>query len=146
MEGTAFFPLSEGLRMTEIHREEAALTVKVLSERASARCPLCGEESAEAHSRDLRRLKDMPSIGQTVQLHLTVRKFFCRNPACQRQIFDSKAACFRGAMGADDASFEAGHSSYWPVYIWKSGNSTGCSPRHCYLVDDHSSTHHAVAA
>ena len=62
MEGTAFFPLPEGLRITEIHREEAALTVKVLSERASARCPLCGEESAEAHSRYQRRLKDMSAL------------------------------------------------------------------------------------
>lgn len=94
MEGTAFFPLPEGLRITEIHREEAALTVKVLSERASARCPLCGEESAEAHSHYQRRLKDMPSIGQTVQIHLTVHKFFCRNPACQRKIFTERLPAF----------------------------------------------------
>ncbi len=41
MEGPAFLPLPQGLRITEIHQEETELTVEVRSERTSACCPLC---------------------------------------------------------------------------------------------------------
>ena len=90
MEGTAFFPLPEELRITEISREEAALTVKVLSERTSARCPLCGEESVEVHSRYQRRLKDMPSIGQAVRLHLTASTINVGDDLPSGRSFDSQ--------------------------------------------------------
>jgi transposase len=39
------------------------------------------------HSRDIRRVVDLPSVGRPVTLLLTVRKFFCPNPACSRKIF-----------------------------------------------------------
>lgn len=94
MEGSTFLPLPPGLRITELHQEETVLTVEVLSEQASAHCPLCGEESDAVHSRYQRRLKDLPSVGQTVLLHLTVRRFFCHNRVCQRKIFTERLPAF----------------------------------------------------
>src|SRR6266849_5802594 len=94
MEGTAFLPLPQGLRITEIHQEEMELTVEVLSERTSACCPLCEHSSDAVHSRYQRRLKDVPCGGQADRLHLTVRKFFCRNPECQRKIFTERVPAF----------------------------------------------------
>src|SRR5947209_1302222 len=68
MEGPAFLPLPQGLRITEIHQEETELTVEVLSERTSACCPLCERSSDAVHSWYQRRLKDVPCGGQAVRL------------------------------------------------------------------------------
>jgi transposase len=94
MEGPAFLPLPQGLRITEVHQEEAELTVEVLSERTSACCPLCEHSSDAVHSRYQRRLKDVPCGGQAVRLHLTVHKFFCCNPRCRRKIFTERVPTF----------------------------------------------------
>jgi transposase len=94
MEGSAFLPLPQGLRITEVCQEETSLLIKVLSERVSACCPLCSQESDAVHSRYQRRLKDVPSGGQTVCLQLTVHKFFCRNPECRRKIFTERLPTF----------------------------------------------------
>ncbi len=90
MEGSVFLPLPQGLCLTEIYQEGTCLFIKVLSERGSARCPLCTQESDSVHSHYQRRLKDIPCGGQAVCLHLMVRKFFCHNPACQRKIFTER--------------------------------------------------------
>jgi transposase len=50
-------------------------------------CPSCGWQSDKAHSRYRRHLADLPWEGAAVKLILSVRKFFCPNPACRRQIF-----------------------------------------------------------
>jgi transposase len=50
-------------------------------------CPSCGWQSDKAHSRYRRRLADLPWEGIAVKLILSVRKFFCLNPDCRRQIF-----------------------------------------------------------
>ncbi len=94
MEGPAFLPLPQGLRITEIHQEETELTVEVLSERTSACCPLCERSSDAVHSWYQRRLKDVPCGGQAVRLHLTVHKFFCRNSRCRRKIFTERVPAF----------------------------------------------------
>lgn len=94
MEGTTFLPLPEGLRITEIERRETCLLIKVLSERASACCPLCQHSSDSLHSRYQRQLKDVPCGGQAVSLQLTVHKFFCHNQACQRKIFTERLPTF----------------------------------------------------
>ncbi|MBO0782997.1 MAG: ISL3 family transposase, partial [Ktedonobacteraceae bacterium] len=88
------FTLPPGLRITELSQEETVLTIEVLSERPSAHCPFCGEESDAVHSRYQRRIRDLPSVGQTVLLHLTVRRFFCQNRACQRKIFTERLPAF----------------------------------------------------
>ena len=94
MEGSAFLPLPQGLCITEVCQDEACLLVEVLSIQPSACCPLCSQESDGVHSRYQRRLKDLPSAGQVVYLHLTVRKFFCLNPQCQRKIFTERLPAF----------------------------------------------------
>lgn len=96
MEGPVFFPLPEGLRITEVCHQESGLLISVLSERLSASCPLCHQESTSVHSRYLRRLRDVPCTGQSVSLHLRVHKFFCRNPECQRKIFTERLPTFVG--------------------------------------------------
>src|SRR5215467_3047373 len=94
MEGSAFLPLPQGLRITTICQEANVLIVDVLSERTSACCPLCSQESASVHSRYQRWVSDLPCGGQTVRLRLTVHKFFCQNISCQRKIFTERLPTF----------------------------------------------------
>jgi transposase len=72
--------------------EDDGLTLRVRSETAEARCPLCGESADRVHSRATRTLADLPWAGVTVRLRVRVRKFFCDNPACPRRIFHERLA------------------------------------------------------
>lgn len=53
-------------------------------------CPSCGTWSEAIHSHYQRTIADLPWGGHTVRLHLRVRKFFCRQPACARRIFTER--------------------------------------------------------
>lgn len=46
------------------------------------------------HSHYRRVLRDAPCAGRRVQLCLTVRKFYCRNPECERKIFTERLSQF----------------------------------------------------
>src|SRR5215469_7271664 len=83
-----------GLCMTGVCQEETRLFIQVISEWRSACCPLCGQSSDAVHSRYQRRLKDVPCGGQAVYLQLTIHKFFCCNPDCQRKIFTERIPQF----------------------------------------------------
>ncbi len=50
-------------------------------------CCRCGQPSLRVHSRYGRRLADAPVGGQRVLIRLTVRRFFCGNPACPAVTF-----------------------------------------------------------
>jgi len=52
-----------------------------------APCPMCRQPSARVHSHYVRRVADLPWQGVAVSLELQVRRFFCDNAACRRQIF-----------------------------------------------------------
>ena len=87
MEGSPFLPLSEGLHIEQVTPSPHELLVQVISSSPTACCPLCGVQAWRIHSRYTRRVADLPCMGQHVTLLLTVRKFFCPNPACPRKIF-----------------------------------------------------------
>ena len=53
-------------------------------------CPECGRASESRHSHYVRRLQDLPGQGLSVQIHLRVRRFRCRNPDCQRRVFTER--------------------------------------------------------
>ena len=74
------------------HLDETAaqLTLQVTAIRARVRCPLCQVHTPRIHSRYSRILADLPWGPYTVRLHLRVRKFFCDQPACARQIFTER--------------------------------------------------------
>lgn len=53
-------------------------------------CPECGRPSHSRHSSYVRQLQDLPWQGLTVQIHLRVRRFRCRNHSCPRQVFTER--------------------------------------------------------
>ncbi|MFI6842427.1 transposase family protein [Nonomuraea africana] len=54
---------------------------------AKASCPECGLPSARVHSRYRRTVWDLATCGRPVKVELEVRRFFCGEPSCDREIF-----------------------------------------------------------
>lgn len=87
METPHFFPLGEGLELTQMERQEEQLVLHVTATSPSALCPLCQQPATHLHSRYRRVVKDLPCAGQHVRLILHVRKFFCETVECVRKVF-----------------------------------------------------------
>lgn len=67
--------------------EENQLVIEAVSTALAAMCPDCGELSQHVHSYYLRSPQDLPISGQSVRLHLRVRRFRCGNQDCSRKTF-----------------------------------------------------------
>jgi DNA-binding NarL/FixJ family response regulator len=87
METPLFFPLGEGLELTQIKKQEDQLVLHVIATSPCALCPLCQQPATRLHSRYRRVVKDLPCAGQHVRLILHVRKFFCDTVTCMRKVF-----------------------------------------------------------
>jgi transposase len=74
----------------EVDETAAQITLAVQSTQTSAPCPLCATPARRIHSDDERTLADLPWAQYRVCLPLRVRKWFCRNRACQRRIFTER--------------------------------------------------------
>lgn len=94
MEGTALLQLTDGMLIDQIHITENGLVIEVVATAPKLCCPLCSEPSSSIHCHYRRTLRDMPCAGRRVQLFLTVRKFSCRNPYCERKVFAERLPAF----------------------------------------------------
>jgi transposase len=90
MPTTPLLPLPDGLEITAISETLEGLLISVTSHRKISACPLCGTPSGAVHSYYRRRPLDLPCAGQTIRLQLSVRKFFCHVPNCQRKVFTER--------------------------------------------------------
>ena len=69
----------------------AQITLHVISTPSGVPCPLCHVRTSRVHSRYTRTVADLPWGAYAVRWQLRMRKFFCDNPACPRQIFTERA-------------------------------------------------------
>ena len=76
-----------GLQLDDIQEADDTIVLWLTATRALATCPVCHHSSCHVQSRYQRVLADVACFGITVRLCLHVRRFFCCNPACSRQIF-----------------------------------------------------------
>lgn len=85
----SLLPEPPRLRVQTIKLDEAAqrLTICIQPLRKTAACPACSVRSRRVHSHYQRTVADLPWAEYAAQLHLQVRKFYCRNPRCPRRIF-----------------------------------------------------------
>lgn len=81
------FPEETSLQVKHLEMTSEDVTLVVASTQPEGHCPLCGEPTNHVHSRYERMLQDLPFSGRRVRLVLLVRRFFCVNPSCPRQIF-----------------------------------------------------------
>jgi transposase len=94
MEGTSLLSLPEGMLIEEIQITENGLVIALVATHPTSCCPLCSGLSSSIHSHYRRVLHDAPCAGRRVQLLLTVRKFYCRNPYCKRKVFTERLPAF----------------------------------------------------
>src|SRR6266700_2927446 len=87
MDETSLLGLPEGMRIEQIQITENGLVIEVVATSPTSCCPLCAQASSSLHCHYRRTLRDVPCAGRRVQLVLTVRKFSCRNPYCERKVF-----------------------------------------------------------
>lgn len=90
MPTTALLPLPDGLEITAISVTKQELQVRITSNRMSSLCPLCSTPSFAIHSYYRRKPLELPCVGQTVRLLLSVKKFFCRVASCPRKVFTER--------------------------------------------------------
>ena len=87
---TALLSSTRELRRTEVTVEDASVRLQLTATAPTACCPCCTVPSSSVHSRYQRHLTDLPWGTRPGRLHLTVRKFVCRNAACVRRIFTER--------------------------------------------------------
>ena len=92
-------PDPDQLQLLSLSADAARITLSVQTTGPEAPCPCCGEGSTRIHSRYLRHLADLPWQELPVRLRLHVRRFFCDNPACERQIFTERLPGVVAAYG-----------------------------------------------
>jgi predicted transcriptional regulator len=63
------------------------ISITACSKQKSTKCPCCNKSSNQVHGSYVRVLRDLPASTYRVSINLTVRKFFCKNPQCERKIF-----------------------------------------------------------
>src|ERR1700726_965850 len=78
------------LHLQLLDGSSTTITAVVTTTSRDAECPLCHRCSARIHSRYVRQVADLPWMGRAVRLELHVRRFFCTNQDCARQIFTER--------------------------------------------------------
>src|SRR6266576_4374705 len=94
MERASLLALPEGMQIEQIQVTENGLMIQIAATTPTSCCPLCSEPSSSIHCHYRRTLRDAPCAGQRVQLLLSVRKFCCRNPYCERKVFAERLPDF----------------------------------------------------
>ncbi len=90
MESNPLLPLPQGMQIDQIQASQNEVSITVIATHPTSCCPLCRQPSSSIHSQYRRTVRDAPCAGRRVQLVLCVRKFFCRNPLCERKIFTER--------------------------------------------------------
>jgi transposase len=80
-------PDEADLCCTDLTSTNQEITLTLHSTTPTCPCPTCQQPSAQVRSRYTRTLTDLPWGTCSVRYHLTVRRFRCRNAACERHIF-----------------------------------------------------------
>src|SRR3989440_6890477 len=83
-------PDTSCLQLVRLQADEQFLLAVVTTTSSAALCPLCQCRSQSIHSRYVRVVADLPWAGWAVRLELHVRRFFCLNKECMRQIFTER--------------------------------------------------------
>src|SRR4051794_25003613 len=75
------------LHLEEVCTAGETIVLVATATGTTACCPVCGHATSRVHSRYRRTVADLPWQGLAVRLDLQVRRWFCPNSACARQIF-----------------------------------------------------------
>ena len=72
------------LKLERLVTERHRVTLFLSTTGTGAKCPMSCHRSGRVHSSYTRTLDDLPWHGVPVALRISVRRFFCDAPSCQR--------------------------------------------------------------
>src|SRR5215208_953514 len=84
---TLLLPGPSCLCLTDISADDTSISLGLSATRVAVPCPSCSVLSSHVHSLYQRTVADLPWAGVPLMLHLHVRRFVCRHPACPRATF-----------------------------------------------------------
>ena len=76
-----------GLRLVDTKIGTDCITISASSVSLSASCPQCHHDSSKVHSGYVRTLADLSLGARRVIVQLDIRRFFCKEPMCERVTF-----------------------------------------------------------
>jgi len=83
-------PWLPGFRLDETTVTNQTIDLELTAVKLQALCPCCSQPSSAIHSHYARTIADLAWASISVRLRAHVRKFFCRNPACERKVFTER--------------------------------------------------------
>ena len=94
---TTLLSLTSDVRLAKVTVEQETVQLQLTATAPGARCPRCTVPSSSVHSHYQRHLSALPWGTCPVHIQLTVRKFVCQNPSCERRIFTERLPAFVAA-------------------------------------------------
>ncbi|MHA2313308.1 MAG: ISL3 family transposase, partial [Candidatus Thorarchaeota archaeon] len=88
------FPDELQLRVDGVEMENEIINISVTSTNGQNVCPHCQTKSERVHSSYQRYPADLPLVGYTVRLAMTVHRFFCDNCSCRSKTFTERIPTF----------------------------------------------------
>ena len=88
------FPDELQLRVDDVEMENETMSISVTSTNGQSICPHCQTISERIHSIYNRHPADLPIVGYTVRLAMTVHRFFCDNSDCDAKTFTERIPAF----------------------------------------------------
>ena len=82
------------LRVDDVEVENGTMSISVASRNGQSICPHCQTVSERIHSIYQRHPADLPIVGNTVRLAMTVHRFFCDNGGCDAKTFTERIPAF----------------------------------------------------
>jgi transposase len=87
---TTLLSSTPDVHLDQVTVEQDTARLQLTATAPHARCPCCAVPSSSVHSRYQRHLTDLPWGTRVARIHLSVRKFVCRNTTCTRRIFTER--------------------------------------------------------
>jgi len=145
MESNPLLPLPEGMQIDQIQASENEVSITVIATHPTSCCPLCRHPSSSIHSRYRRTVRDAPCGGRRVQLALYVRKFFCRNPLCERKVGTRAPSRPGSVLGKDDDPLQPTAHLHRTGDLRQRRNPLGSTFGHAHLAPNAPAPHHGSA-
>lgn len=146
METSQLLLLGEGLELTGLEMGKGQLVLHITATSRSSPCPVCAQPATRLHSRYSRVVKDLPCVGQQVQLILHVASSFATpRIACERSLpngFPNSSPAF----STDDDTTAPGHARHRVSYLRQTRSTVGLAPGDGHVVDDDCSPRHGEAS
>ena len=79
----------QGVKITNVQKEENNIIIHLEMERKSHNCICCGTATDTIHDYRLQKIKDIPSFGKNVVIMLRKRRYRC--PHCGKRFYEENA-------------------------------------------------------